>query len=189
MLNRIRPLVSQVFAVAARGFSRLRFTPNAVTLLGFAVTALGALLILLGRYPYAVILVALGGFMDGVDGALARQLNRVTKFGGALDSVLDRYGDALIIVASWYSLGVMPVLGFFALVGSLITSYSRARLEVTGLSLSGVGILERPERMIILVLTLIFSAYANYFFIVLAVLSNFTVVQRVVYGWRRLGDS
>jgi len=178
-----------VFVAAARVFSRLGFTPNAVTLLGFAVTALGAWLIVLGLYPYAVILVALGGFLDGVDGALARLLNRVTKFGGALDSVLDRYGDALIMVAAWYSLKVMAVLGFFALAGSLITSYSRARLEVTGLSLSSVGLLERPERMIILVLTLIFSAYANYFFIVLAVLANFTVVQRVVYGWRRLGDS
>jgi len=103
--------------------------------------------------------------------------------------VLDRYGDALIIAAAWYSMRVMPVLDFFALAGSLITSYSRARLEVTGLSLSSVGILERPERMIILVLTLIFSAYANYFFIALAVLANFTVVQRVVYGWRKLGDS
>ncbi len=189
MLNRIRPLVTQVFIAAARGFSRLGFTPNTVTLLGFAVTAIGAWLILLRLYPYAVMLVAIGGFMDGVDGALARLLNRVTKFGGALDSVLDRYGDALIIAAAWYSMRVMPALGFFALAGSLITSYSRARLEVTGLSLSSVGILERPERMIILVLTLIFSAYANYFFIALAVLANFTVVQRVMYGWRKLGDS
>ncbi|MEM3711669.1 MAG: CDP-alcohol phosphatidyltransferase family protein, partial [Thermoprotei archaeon] len=150
---------------------------------------LGAGLIVLGFYPYAVLCVALGGFMDGVDGALARLLNRVTKFGGALDSVLDRYGDALVIVAAWYALGVAPILGFFALAGSLITSYSRARFEAAGVSLSSVGLLERPERMIILLLTIIFNAYANYFFLVLAVLANFTVVQRVAYGRRALGGS
>lgn len=189
MLNRIRPLVAQVFTVGAKGLWRLGFSPNMVTVLGFSLTALGALLVFLGLVPYAILLVAVGGFLDGVDGALARMINRVTKFGGALDSVLDRYGDALLIGAVWFSLHVSPVLGLLTLMGSLITSYSRARFEVTGLSLSSVGVLERPERIILLLLTLVFRWYANYFFLVLAVLSNFTVVQRVLYGRKMLGDS
>lgn len=189
MLNRIRPLVARVFLVGAKGFWRLGFSPNMVTLLGFAVTALGALLVVVGWVPFAILLVALGGFLDGVDGALARMINRVTRFGGALDSVLDRYGDALLIGAVWFSLHVEFLLGLFALMGSLITSYSRARLEVTGLSLSSVGLLERPERIILLLLTLLFGGYANYFFVALAALSNFTVVQRVLYGRRMLGES
>jgi archaetidylinositol phosphate synthase len=174
--------------LAARGFWRIGFSPNAVTVLGFIVIALGAWLVLLGAYPFAILCVVLGGFLDGVDGSLARMLNKVTLFGGALDSILDRYGDALLIVSIWYSFKVNPIAGSLALVGSFVTSYARARLENTGLSLSNVGILERPERIIILVLTIIFNVVANYFFIALAILSNITVIQRVLYGRKNLGD-
>lgn len=188
-MNRIRPLVTRLFTASARGFRRLGFSPNMVTVFGFALTTLGALLVFFRAPYYAILLVAAGGFLDGVDGALARLLGRVTKFGGALDSILDRYGDALLIGAVWFTFKVEPVIGLLALMGSLITSYARARLELAGLSLESIGLLERPERVIILVLTLIFSGYANYFFVALAVLSNFTVLQRVLYGRKMLGDS
>lgn len=187
MLNRIRPLVSGIFTKGARVLAKLGFTPNVVTLVGLGLSVVAALLILERLYLGGALAVALSGLVDGFDGALARLTNTQTEFGGVLDSVADRYGDALIMGSAWIGLGLPDVVGLTALVGSLLTSYTRARLEAAGSkSIGSIGLVERPERLVLMIVCLVFVRIALYVFVVIAILSNFTVVQRLIYGRKRL---
>jgi archaetidylinositol phosphate synthase len=187
MLNKYKPLFSKLSVKLASGLAAVGLTPNAVTLIGLAVTLLGAYLILDKMFLISALIIAIGAFLDALDGALARLTAKTSQFGGALDSITDRYSDAIVIAAIWFTLKIPMVIGFFALIGSLITSYSRARLEATGIdSMSSVGVLERPERMVLLIASLIFTSFAPYFFLLIAILSNITVIQRLTYGKKKL---
>lgn len=156
----------------------------------------------------ALLLLLLSSFVDVLDGAVARAQKRTTAFGGVLDSVCDRYSDAIvifgIIFGGWLSSSWGPLWGILALVGSLMVSYARARAEAAGISQLGVGIAERPERLIILMgATLLqyltfsgilfappvffgISLWLEYGIIIIAILAHITVVQRTVAAYRAL---
>ncbi|MEM3670303.1 MAG: CDP-alcohol phosphatidyltransferase family protein [Thermoprotei archaeon] len=188
MLNRIKPFVTGAFEAAAKVFAKLGFTPNWVTVMGLVLTVLAAAAVTLHLFLEAALLLVLGALFDGLDGALARLTGTQSVFGGVLDSVADRYGDALIIGSIWLTMHLPALVGFTALIGSLITSYTRARLEAAGSSsVSSVGIMERPERLILILVSLLFIQIALYVFVIIALLSNFTVIQRLVYGRAKLG--
>jgi archaetidylinositol phosphate synthase len=125
------------------------------------------------------------GFCDALDGVLARHFGETTAFGGFLDSLLDRYTDALIYVG--IILGGLSVVhwGLLALIGSLLVSYCRARAEAAEVKMETVGLTERAERILILAiasfLTLLREDVLQWGIILLAVLTNLTVLQRVVY--------
>jgi phosphatidylglycerophosphate synthase len=145
--------------------------------------------------PYSLVAAAgfllISGFFDALDGVLARLYGEVTVFGGFIDSLLDRYADALVflgIIVGWLITDSVWVLwGFVALVGSLLVSYSRARAEAAGTKLESVGVAERAERIIILAVATLISAVPGWddalrwSMILLAVLTNVTVLQRVIY--------
>jgi len=143
---------------------------------------------------FAALLLLLSGFCDALDGILARLYQQQTAFGGFLDSLLDRYADAVVYAgiivgglcdASW---------GLIALIGSLLVSYSRARAEAAGMKMESVGLAERAERMIILAVAT-FIAYfwqleaVNIGAILLAILSNLTVLQRSLYVYKKLREA
>jgi CDP-diacylglycerol--glycerol-3-phosphate 3-phosphatidyltransferase len=165
-------------------------TPNALTWLGFIFTIGAAQLIITEHLFIAGFIVLVAGFIDMLDGALARRLERVTIFGGVLDSTLDRLSDAALFVAilvyfdgeTWRTLLVS-----LALVGSLLVSYIRARAEAAGVECQ-VGLFTRAERVIVLALGLLFSHWDNALTIALIVIvafSFFTAGQRLVCVWRR----
>ncbi len=116
---------------------------------------------------------------------LARTYGQATVFGGFLDSLLDRYADAIVL--SGIILGGLcnPVIGIIAVVGSLLVSYARARAEASGVKMEAVGLAERAERLIILLvasfLGIAWLEILGWGVIVLAVVTNVTVLQRVVY--------
>jgi archaetidylinositol phosphate synthase len=173
----------------ALGLARIGLTPNQVTIIGFLFTALGATFIIEKVLYAGALLIIAGGLFDALDGALARLKGTLSAFGGVLDSVVDRYSDGLIIASVWYALGIPFLVGSLAFVGSLLTSYTRARLEAAGTgSIASIGLLERPERLILLVLAILLPALSLYIFIVVALLSNFTVFQRLSYAHKRLGS-
>jgi len=165
---------------------RIRIHPNIFTITGFIITAIAALVI-----PYNIklggSLILIGGFFDMLDGISARVNNKVTKFGAFLDSLLDRYSDAFLFLSvAWYlaskgeHTGVFLSLG--ALVGAFLISYARARAEGLGEDCK-TGIMERPERIILLV----FAALTGWFTPILwimFVLTHVTVLQRVYYVWK-----
>jgi CDP-diacylglycerol--glycerol-3-phosphate 3-phosphatidyltransferase len=171
---------------------RTRLTPNAVTWIGFWLTVAAAALIVTGHLFAAGFVVLIAGFFDMLDGALARTTNRVTRFGGVLDSTLDRFSEAILFLSimTVYIMGQQvagSLLAGLALVGSFLVSYTRARIEILGIE-GKVGIFTRTERVIILVLGLLLSQY-NYVLMaalaIIAVFSFFTAGQRLFHAWRQ----
>jgi archaetidylinositol phosphate synthase len=168
----------------------LGLTPNHVSILGIALAVLSAitywqwelhsLLLIL-----APLLMLASGLLDALDGAMARLYGEATKFGGFFDSLLDRYADAVILCGIILG-GLTEVSwGLAALMGSLLVSYARARAEATGVKMETVGLAERAERIVLLALASFFSYFwldaLNWGVLILAVLTNLTVVQRAIY--------
>lgn len=166
---------------------RIGVNPNVVTVIGFMVNAVAAVVLAVDLRTGGV-LVIVGGLFDMFDGAVARINGRVTEFGAFLDSVLDRYSDAFLFMGiAWYMGSSGSMTGVFLCMGSLLgsfgISYARARAE--GLGLEGkAGLMERPERIILLV----FGALTGWMLPVLWVmflLTQITVVQRVYNVWNQ----
>ncbi|TAH51886.1 MAG: CDP-alcohol phosphatidyltransferase family protein [Chloroflexota bacterium] len=181
----------------ARFFQRLGLTPNTLTLIGFAFVCIIAFVIAMGYEALGAILLIVGAGFDATDGSLARLTNRVTKFGGFLDSSLDRYADGVLMLALvWrgieYNNRWMIVLAVIALIGSFLVSYTRARAEGVGVQLKE-GWFTRLERMIVLILgllsTLMFGQVGLLIALgILALLSNVTAVQRILVARQKLGE-
>lgn len=174
-----------------RLLSRTPLTPNAITWIGFGITVIAGALALTEHLIAAGIVVLVAGFFDMLDGALARITERVTRFGAILDSTLDRLSEAVLLLgllAVFVRAGQFAesMLVGFALLGSLMVSYTRARMEGLGIECKA-GLFTRPERVIVMVLGLLLSGFDYALLIALAVitfLSWFTVIERMVYAWR-----
>jgi CDP-diacylglycerol--glycerol-3-phosphate 3-phosphatidyltransferase len=158
---------------------------------GLIVSGLAGYLAARGLYVWAGVAIILGGPLDALDGAVARVTGRESRFGAMLDSVLDRYGEALILAGLGYHLmqtgrPIGAVLATAALFGSVMVSYARARSEGLGVDYKG-GLLTRFERLALLVLALL-TGYVVPALWVLAVLAHITVAQRVLFVWRATRD-
>jgi CDP-diacylglycerol--glycerol-3-phosphate 3-phosphatidyltransferase len=195
-LEATRRLISDHIAPPlARLLARTRVTPNALTWMGFIITAGAAALIVTGHMLAAGIVALVAGFFDTLDGALARLTGRVTRFGAVLDSTLDRLSEAVLLLAllavfAREQQADWSLLTGIALLGSLMVSYIRARIEGLGVACKA-GLFTRPERVIILALGLLLNRF-NYALVaavgLLALLSFITVIERLVYAWRQLKD-
>jgi len=140
----------------------------------------------------AVILLLASGYCDALDGALARLHSETTVAGGFMDSLLDRYVDASVYCGLIVG-GLCNVLwGLLALIGSLLTSYVRARSEAADVPMETIGIVERAERLIIIVLASLLSIVwvdaLQWAIILLAIATNITVLQRVYYFLKKVGS-
>src|SRR5262249_41112347 len=127
------------------------------------------------------------GLFDMVDGRVARETNRVTRFGGFFDSVLDRYSDLALLMGLlvWYGSINRPfyvVLTALVMTASVMISYTRARAENT-IPTCKVGFMERPERVVLLILGALADRMAPVLWVI-AVLGNLTVVHRMVFTWQ-----
>lgn len=195
MLTKLKKKVQDLLSTEARIAHNIGLTPNIVTVIGFllaflsgvtyAVTQGQPLLLLL-----AVILLMASGFCDTIDGILARIYQQATAFGGFFDSMLDRYADAVVYAGIILSGLCNLFAGLAALAGSLMVSYSRAKAEAAGIKMESIGLAERPERIIILAVATLAAIFwlpaLNIGVILLAVLSNFTVLQRGLHVYKSL---
>lgn len=173
-----------VGALAATGL-----TPNMFTFLGLFVNSVSAALFAMGRFREAAAILFLAGFLDMVDGQVARRVGRVTAFGAFLDSTLDRYSDIALYLGLvvYYTLVGRPfymALAAVAMASSFMVSYSRARAESLIPSCK-VGFMERPERLVLLLIGGAFNRMAQVLWVI-ATISTITVVHRVVYTWQQL---
>lgn len=167
-------------------FGKRAISPNMLTIFGLLFSFVASLLCALkGSLFAAGIVLLVAGFFDLVDGAVARDRKMTTPFGGFLDSVLDRYSDLLVmlgIAIRFIRLDapdmVFSMVTFFAAIGIAIVPYARARAEAAALRCSN-GLLERPERIILLVVGLS-SGFLRPVVVILAILSHVTVLQRVL---------
>ena len=158
-----------------------------LTLTGLAVTGVAAYLYFTGCIVWGGIVVLIAGSFDTLDGAVARAGKTVSGIGGFFDSVIDRYSDFLMfggLLAYFVKSGQigMTVLVLFVICGAFMVSYVRARAELI-IPKCDVGLLERPERIIILAAGSIFNflAVALWF---LAVFSHLTAIYRITYTYR-----
>ena len=134
--------------------------------------------------------ILLSGFLDVVDGAVARYHNKTSKFGAFLDSTMDRFADAIIYIGIIFGGYCDWFIGVLAIHSAITDSYVRARAESQGVECK-VGIAERAVRMIILMIGAVIgyltsSIYFTYTIIILVILSYITVGQRIYHVWRQL---
>src|SRR6266581_373106 len=188
MLSKIQYLVEGHFQRAAGAFNRAGFTPNSVTGIGFLLTLVASLLYSTGLgtawiVSVTVLALLVGSYFDAVDGAIARRYHKISKMGGILDSVLDRVGETALYTGLAIG-GLVPGwLSLWALSASLMVSYVRARGDVEGVKLKGVGLAERPERLLILLISTILAAFSSFSLefgvSFIALLSTVTIVERL----------
>jgi CDP-diacylglycerol--glycerol-3-phosphate 3-phosphatidyltransferase len=172
------PLLNQLADAAA---SR-SIEPDQITWAGFGMALLASGVLFLGYSAVAGCVFLLGSALDMLDGTLARLQNKATPFGAFLDSTLDRLGEGAILTAVAYRLSVeghdVAVIGaMLALVGSFLTSYTRARAEALGMTCTE-GWFTRPERVVVLGFGLIFNLLPETVFF-LAAVTLWTAAQRI----------
>ena len=191
--------------------ARLGVHPNILSLFGLILSVVAGLVYSTGSFFCGGWLVVFAGTCDVLDGQLARQTGKDSKFGSFFDSTLDRFGEVFIFMGlAWYFAGgtfFMPGSGnkaadfqsplavlfiILAIAGSFMVSYTRARAEGLGVDCN-IGWMQRPERMTLLIIgSLVGSApmigpiLMKLTLLLLAVLSNFTVLQRIVYVRKQL---
>ncbi len=177
----------KVILLIVRALALSRIHPNVLTFLGLVVNAVAAALLASGRFLAAGLVIMLAGLFDMVDGRVARETNRVTRFGGFFDSVLDRYSDlvllmGLLVYYASINRFFYVVLTAVVMTGSVMVSYTRARAECA-IPRCKVGFMERPERVVLLIIGALCGRMAQVLWVI-AVLSNLTVIHRMIYTWR-----
>src|SRR5262249_12645090 len=143
------------------GLALSKISPNALTFIGLLINILAAWLLADGKMLVAGLVVVGASVFDMVDGRVARATNQVTKFGGFFDSVLDRYSDlalymGLLVYYASINRFFYIVLTAIAMTGSVMVSYTRARAE-NSIPKCKVGFLERPERIVLIMIGALFN--------------------------------
>ena len=194
MLTNQKPLIEK-FLTPFIGLSKVN--PNALTLLGSIPSLLFFVFVIKGWYLLAL-LAFVGNMFDLVDGMIARKYNKVTAFGGFLDSTLDRVSDFLIITAFAFAGIVRWEIVAPLLLFSFLVSYTRSRGELAKPTVSfAVGLIERTERLLITFLALLLYIFlpnqtivgfniAEVSFIILLLLSFYTFLQRTIHAYKNL---
>ena len=175
-------------------FSKFGLSPNSWTLLVLVPSFASLYYIINSEFILAAICMIIAAFLDFVDGSVARVMGKVTKFGAYLDTIMDRYVEALIVLGLlvcglpeflYIKSSIWLYLFFF---GSMMTTYAKAAAkekDLTEKELSG-GLLERGERMLILFVGLLMGSYSKTYLsgtiALLAVLTNITALQRMAFA-------
>ena len=187
MLSHYKTRFERLGDPVARALLRAHVRPNHLTVVGLGVSILAALALSQGRLRVGALLLALAGLFDFFDGSLARLANSVSAYGAFLDSVVDRYSDLVVLlgVVLYYhraadTQGVL--LTMITMVGTIMISYTKARAQSIGLACE-IGLMERPERLIVLIAGATFNVLTPAV-MVLAVLTNVTALQRILYTRR-----
>src|SRR5271155_2032631 len=168
------------------GLAATGITPNMFTFLALAVNSWAAVLFAVGSFRKAAAVLFLAGFLDMADGQVARRVGRVTAFGAFLDSTLDRYSDlgfymGLVVYYTLAGRAFYMTLAAVAMASSFMVSYSRARAESLIPSCK-VGFMERPERLVLLILGGLFNRMAQALWVI-AVVATITVIHRIAFTW------
>ena len=203
---RLRTKVSAIILPIAKTIASLGITANMVTLFGLVVNLMAAFCFATGQLVLAGILILFGGSFDMMDGAVARARKITNSAGALLDSVIDRYSEAVIFLGALIYFYRLPnlsgvILVFAAVIGSILVSYVRARAE--GLQIEcKVGLMQRPERIVLLALGVLAqgllpaqlaSLQASGLILVsvfgiLAVTSHITAIHRLLFSFYQLSN-
>lgn len=177
----------KVLSALVRWLTLSGIHPNVLTLIGLVVNGVAAWILARGEFLYGGLIILSAAVFDLTDGAVARSANKVTRFGAFLDSVMDRYSDLILLTGLLVHYARIErfsyiVLTAVVMTGTVLVSYSRARAENL-IPKCKVGFMERPERIVLLIIGALFDRMAPVLW-VMAVLSNLTVVHRIVHTWK-----
>jgi CDP-diacylglycerol--glycerol-3-phosphate 3-phosphatidyltransferase len=193
--NESRGRIKKVFEPIALGMGRIGLTPNGLTLIGFGISIVGAALLAAQLWVVGGVVVFIGGAFDMFDGTLARATGKVSKFGAFMDSVFDRWGEAVVYLGiAWGAVladsDTVAILATAALGAAFMVSYTRAKSEGLGFSpgigMAAIGVMPREIRLIVLSLGLIIAgATANLTILaaalaIIAIGAVITVIQRIL---------
>ena len=193
--NESRGRIKKVFEPIALAMGRVGLTPNGLTLIGFAISVVGAVLLAAQLWLIGGVVVFIGGAFDMFDGTLARATGKVSPFGAFMDSVFDRWGEAIVYLGiAWGGVlageDAVAILATAALGAAFMVSYTRAKSEGLGFSpgigMAAIGVMPREIRLVVLSLGLIVAgATANLTILsaalaIIAVGAVITVIQRIL---------
>ncbi|MCX6613773.1 MAG: CDP-alcohol phosphatidyltransferase family protein [Acidobacteria bacterium] len=169
------------------GLALSKIHPNVLTFIGLVINIGAAWLLARGAFWQAGLVIIGAGLFDMVDGRVARKTGQVTRFGGFFDSVIDRYSDLALLIGLLVYYGNINrapyvVLTAVVMIASVMTSYARARAENT-IPQCKVGFLERPERVVLLIIGALFDRMAPVLWIA-AILGNLTVIHRMIFTYQ-----
>ncbi|MGZ9159569.1 MAG: CDP-alcohol phosphatidyltransferase family protein [Candidatus Limnocylindrales bacterium] len=201
--NDTRDRFKKVFEPVALGMGRLGLTPDALTIIGFAITVVGAGVVALQHWSLGGVIVLTGGIFDMFDGTLARATGKVSRLGAFMDSVFDRWGEAVVYIGIVVGGSVaghtrVPVLAAAAMGAAFMVSYVRAKSEglgfTSGTGMAAVGLMPREVRLVILTIGLILADAPNikaleFTLGIIAVGATITVIQRILYVRRQVEPS
>lgn len=187
--GKIKPATDWILGKIADTLAFFHLTPNILTVTGVFLNAAVAYVLLEGRFFVGAWLFLIVSMTDLLDGILARKRNMSTRFGGFLDSCMDRFGDAVIFIGLQLHYALVHnvpcvLIATCALTLALITSYTRARAEVM-IPKCKVGFMERPERVILLSIGLVFDR-VPICLLLMSISSFITIIDRLIYTRREL---
>jgi CDP-diacylglycerol---glycerol-3-phosphate 3-phosphatidyltransferase len=177
---------NKLIRLIVRGLALSKINPNVLTFFGLLINIVAATFLAFGNFRIAGLVIIFAGLFDMVDGRVARATNQVTQFGGFFDSVLDRYSDLALLVGLLVYYGTINrpsyvVLTAVVMTVSVMISYTRSRAE-NFIPACKVGFLERPERVVLLIIGALFDRMAPVLWVI-AVLGNITVIHRMVFTY------
>lgn len=175
-MNLLAPLI--------RVLARWGVHPNSFTLAGVVITSMAAAALMMGHLRIGGVFILIGGLCDSIDGSLARSVGKASRFGALFDSAMDRYSEFVLFLGIGAYFAMLKdysacVVAFFALCGSIMVSYTRARAESLGFE-SSAGLMQRAERIVLLGLGAVIHPLAFKLSLwLVAILANYTTVQRI----------
>lgn len=186
---------NKIIRLIVRALALSKINPNVLTFLGLVINTVAATYLAFGQFRTAGCVIIFAGLFDMVDGRVARATNQVTRFGGFFDSVLDRYSDLVLLFGLLVYYGTVNrpsyvVLTAIVMTASVMISYTRTRAENI-IPTCKVGFLERPERVVLLIIGALFDRMAPVLWVI-AVLGNITVIHRMIFTYqesKRLEDA
>jgi CDP-diacylglycerol--glycerol-3-phosphate 3-phosphatidyltransferase/archaetidylinositol phosphate synthase len=192
MLGRLRERYQRAIKPIGVILAKVGFTPNAMTVLSLIVAIAGGAAYAIGSVLLGALFIVATGVLDMFDGAIARATYAETRFGATFDHVLDRYAEFFIVFGIIFSGYSQWTIGFITLFGMLMASFTRAKAEsVGGLKSCTVGLAERQEKLILLILGSILTAFfrdaLSWSVLFVGILSHITVAQRLHFTWIQTG--
>jgi archaetidylinositol phosphate synthase len=190
MLDRLRVRLDSNLTRVGKGFARIAPSPTAWTIVGLAASFLAAGAFSSSGYLGELlggVLVLVAGWFDIVDGAVAKVTGRTSKRGAFLDSTLDRLAEVVLFVGILQGAYAPALTVVIALSLSLLVSYTRAKGDALGIALSGVGVGERSERLLILAVSSILG-FAGWGVLLVAAVAFYTFLERIVTALRALSQ-
>lgn len=203
--NESRSRIKAIFEPIALAMGRAGLTPNALTLIGFAITTTGAILVGLQLWVVGGLVVFFGGVFDMFDGTLARATGQANRLGAFMDSVFDKLGEIIVflgVIAGMQAAGAadLPILVAAAAMGaSIMVSYARAKSDglgySSGMGLAAIGVMPREVRLVIISLGIVLTGTGiglsaiEFALGVILVGAVITVIQRIVFVRREDSQS